>query len=105
MLTPVLREDARKRLKKFFNERDYPPVEEVARKFSIDWDYLSFSTPDEISEIAPEIFEEQRDKAARQWADALRDIQYGLRVGLCKLGRGSARKAYARSKWSAQAPV
>lgn len=85
---PVLREDARKRLKKFFNEHDYPPVEEVARKFSIDWDYLSFTTPDEICEIAPEIFEEQRDKAARQWADALRDIQYGLRIGLCKLVEG-----------------
>lgn len=85
---PIMCQDARKRLKKFFNEHDYPPIEAVARKFYIDWDYLSFSTPDEIHEIAPEIFEEQRDKAARQWADALRDIQYGLRVGLCKLVEG-----------------
>lgn len=85
---PTLREDARKRLKSFFNEHDYPPVEDVAQKFSIDWDYISFSTPDEIHEVAPEIFAEQREKAARQLADAVRDIQYGLRVGLCKLVEG-----------------
>lgn len=82
---PVLREDARRRLKTFFNERDYPPVEIVAEKFYMDWDYLAFSTPDEIHSVAPEIFEEQREKAARQLSDAVRDIQYGLRVGLCKL--------------------
>jgi hypothetical protein len=35
--------------------------------------------------VAPEIFEEQREKAARQLSEAIQDIQYGLRVGLCKL--------------------
>ncbi len=82
---PLLREDARRRLKTFFNENDYPDVEIVGEKFYMDWDYLAFSTPDEIHSVAPEIFEEQREKAARQLSEAIQDIQYGLRVGLCKL--------------------
>jgi hypothetical protein len=82
---PLLREDARRRLKTFFNENDYPDVEIVGEKFYMDWDYLAFSTPEEIHSVAPEIFEEQREKAARQLSEAIQDIQYGLRVGLCKL--------------------
>ena len=82
---PLLREDARRRLKKFFNERDYPPVEDVAVKFTMAWDYLSFSTPDQIREVAPEIFEEQRQRTAKQFSEAMQEIQLALRTGLCKM--------------------
>jgi hypothetical protein len=52
------------------NPQDYPPVEVVASKFAFAYRALSFGAPEKLQSLSPRIFQEERQKAARDFAQA-----------------------------------
>jgi hypothetical protein len=71
--------------------QDYPPVEQVAQKFAFYWQFVKFGVPD-LSALSPELWEEEKQKAADQMAKATEDIQLALRESLLKLTEHMADK-------------
>jgi hypothetical protein len=82
---PSLCQDAARRLRGLYNPADYPPAEEVAREFGLSWQYVSFGVPDQLKGISQEVWEQERDKAARRMAEASSEIQQVLRQSMADL--------------------
>src|SRR5260370_13654771 len=82
---PALCQDAAKRLRSLHNPTDYPPVEYVAQQFTLIWQYISFSVPDQLREISSKIWHDEREKAAEMMAEAGREIQQVLRTAMAEL--------------------
>lgn len=77
---PNLLLQAEWRLRALFDAGDYPHQERVAEHFSMNWQTLTLGVPDVLQTISSEMFEREREKAARQWEDAQAQIQTLLRV-------------------------
>jgi hypothetical protein len=77
--------EAQTKLASMFDARDYPPIEDVARAFSVRTRYLSFDTPGALSDIKRSIFERERAKAEAEWSDALSECREILRVQMQEL--------------------
>ncbi len=73
------------RLRTLYNPADYPPVDYVRSKFTLDWTYLRFGVPDELREVSPRIFAIERNKAAQRLAEASAEIQQVLRTTLAQM--------------------
>lgn len=82
---PSLCQDASKRLRGLYNPADYPPVQEIEREFGFAWQYVSFGVPDQLKGISQDVWEQERDKAARRMAEASSEIQLVLRESMAKL--------------------
>jgi hypothetical protein len=82
---PSLCLDAAKRLRGLYNPADYPPADKVAREFGFSWQYVSFGVPDQLKGISPEVWEQEREKAAQRMAEASSEIQRVLRESMVKL--------------------
>ncbi|MBX9601340.1 MAG: DUF3150 domain-containing protein [Bryobacteraceae bacterium] len=82
---PGLCQDAARRLRGLYNPADYPPIEDVAREFGFSWQYVSFGVPDQLKGISREVFEQEREKAARRMAEASSEIQQVLRETMARL--------------------
>ena len=63
-------ERARTRLGPLFNPKDYPPADWVQDQFSFSYQLLNFGVPEDLENINPDIFAEEREKAARVMEDA-----------------------------------
>lgn len=66
--------DAQGRLRALFDRRDYPPVSAVAAQFFMDWQYMTFGTPDNLSAT---LFKTERAKAVavvNREVDELRQV-------------------------------
>ena len=68
-----------------FSEEDYPPAEQVAHYFSMDWQYLEFSTPGSLGVIAPAVFKDEREKAQKKFQETFAEIRDTMRLGLLTL--------------------
>lgn len=64
-------ERARTRLGPLFNAKDYPPADWVKDQFSFSYQLLNFGVPSELANINPDIFEEEREKNARIFEEAV----------------------------------
>jgi Protein of unknown function (DUF3150) len=82
---PSLCQEAAKRLRGLYNPADYPPIEDVGREFGFSWQYVSFGVPDQLKAISQEVWEQEREKAAQQMAEASTEIQTVLRESMAKL--------------------
>lgn len=82
---PSLCQDAGKRLRGLYNPGDYPPVQEVEREFGFAWQYVSFGVPDQLKGISQDVWEQEREKAAKRMAEASSEIQLVLRETMAKL--------------------
>jgi hypothetical protein len=82
---PKLKEEARKALGKLFEEKDYPPVDQVAASFRMDWSYLTFATPGNLSLVNPEMFSQERKKIAAKMEETFKEIRDTMRLGLLEL--------------------
>jgi len=71
--------------KKYYNPADYPPVENVAARFSMTWQYFKFGVPDALATVSPKVLAQERQKAAVQIREAAEDIQALMRAELLKL--------------------
>jgi hypothetical protein len=67
------------------NTGDFPPVQEVRRRFGFSWRWLSFAVPDELKNIAPQVWKQECAKAADRMAEASAEIQLVLREAMAKL--------------------
>jgi hypothetical protein len=65
-----MKADARLRLGRLYDERDYPP--EVRGLFAVQWDFPSVEPPSYLMRIAPEVYEEERRRVAARFDEAVR---------------------------------
>jgi hypothetical protein len=82
---PQLCSQISRRLRTLYNAADYPPVDFVRSKFTLNWEYLSFGTPGQLRGISPRIFAREREKAAQKMAEASIEIQQILRTTLAQM--------------------
>lgn len=71
---------AKKRLKKLFNEADYPTTAKMKESFSFDWSYFTFQTPDSLNSISSELFKKEKAKMEQKWQEAQQEIVVLLRA-------------------------
>ncbi len=71
--------------KKYYNVRDYPPVEVVASRFVMAWQPFSFGLPDALATINMTMFEEARQQAAVQVKAAAEHIEALMRAKALEL--------------------
>jgi len=67
------------RLSSLYNPADYPSSDKVRAKFTFDWKFLSFGPPGNLAEVAPEIYAQEREKAAREMSNAVSEITQVMR--------------------------
>jgi hypothetical protein len=76
---------AEENLRSLFNPRDYPPESVVRSKFSFQWRYISFGTPEALKAISAGMFEEERTKAAQRMEEASSEITAVMRSTMAEL--------------------
>jgi len=81
---PAIKEDAKKRLRSQFDERQFPSVERIRRAFGLDWQLLEFQTPDNAT-LGEVLYEKELKKAKAKWEVAEGQVSVALQVGLSKL--------------------
>ena len=82
---PSICAQAPERHRALHDPRDFPSVERVREAFSFSWRYISFGVPDKLREIAPELWDEECNKAAQLMTDAAKEAQQVMRTALAEL--------------------
>jgi hypothetical protein len=62
--------DARKRLGRLYNPRDYP--DQVQGLFQVDWEFPSVEPPNYLARISPELFAQEQARVAQRFEEAVR---------------------------------
>lgn len=65
-----------------YDEGDYPSVVDMARRFSVSWNWLALTVPEGLP---PELRQEESDKLQRKFADAATEIKDALRIMFAEL--------------------
>jgi hypothetical protein len=78
---PGLLAEAKKRLKKEFNESDYPKVAELKQRFSISYQLLEIKPP-QAEKMSDKIFREEKAKWEQLWSDAAANAERVLQAGM-----------------------
>lgn len=65
-----LKAAARRRLGQLFNEADYPP--ELTGLFSLEWEFPTIEPPDYLYELSPALYEQERQRVASRFEEAVR---------------------------------
>lgn len=65
----LIRRD-REQLRGTFNDEDYPTVTEVRSAYQMRWRYVVFNTPASLKSVNRAIFDREREKTSRLWAEA-----------------------------------
>jgi hypothetical protein len=76
---------ARERLGKHFKQSEYPAVDQIRSAFSVNVRYMTFNVPAALKELNTKLFERERQKIEKQWAQAADEIQNALRVAFSGL--------------------
>jgi len=79
---PAKIEDARVALGGQFRATDYPTEDQLARAFSIQWNWIAFTTPDALP---AELRQAEEEKLKQQFADASEQILDALRISFQEL--------------------
>jgi uncharacterized protein DUF3150 len=82
---PDLCAEAPERHRALHDPRDFPSAAEVRQAFSFSWRYLSFGVPDKLRDVAPELWDEERSKAAQLLTNAAEEAQQVMRAALAEL--------------------
>jgi hypothetical protein len=61
--------DARQRLGRLFNPKDYPP--EIRNMFCVEWDFPSVEPPNYLMRLNPEIYAEEQARVARRFEESV----------------------------------
>ncbi|MBI4472201.1 MAG: hypothetical protein HY646_06000 [Acidobacteria bacterium] len=75
-----------------YDERDYPPVEVVARAFSMSFHLVSYGVPEKVKEISKELYAVEERKAMERCIAASEEIQAALRVSFAELVNSAVAK-------------
>ena len=79
---PAMVNEAVARLRTLYNPADYPHLDQVADKFTFDYRYLAFMTPQTLS---ARLLERERAKAAAEVSTEVEEIKVALRTGFAEL--------------------
>jgi len=78
-------EKARAKLGSLFDEKDYPPVDQVCDAFYFRTCYIDMGTPGTLKDQSSDIWKREREKAEKEWATAAEHIQATMRQSLLDL--------------------
>lgn len=78
-----MKQDACRRLGKLFNPSDYPS--EVRGLFAVEWDFPSIEPPAYLLRIAPEVYEQERERVARRFEEAVQLAEQAFTFEFAKL--------------------
>jgi hypothetical protein len=78
-LLPRIIEQRREKLGPLFDRADYPTRDEVLAAYGIDWNYVSFATPERLEEVDKAAYERAVSRQDARLADAYQDVIVGLR--------------------------
>lgn len=78
---PRLMAEAQGRLKKRFNPKDYPSVEELKERFYISYQLLEIKAP-EPEKLEAKVFREEKAKWEKVWTEAAKNAEQLLCAGL-----------------------
>lgn len=81
----ILKGAAAGRLRTLYNPDDYPDVEDVRAKFSFSWRLLYFGVPDSLKSISQQVWDEEREKAAKDLDNAAVEVRELMRESLAQL--------------------
>lgn len=76
---PTLKALARARLGRLYSEGDYPSIDEIRAAFVVEFRYVTLSAPEQLAILSKEIFEREKRKMERQWAEAFGEIREAMR--------------------------
>lgn len=79
---PRLIEEAKVALNGNFSEKDYPPVNDVARRFAIRWQWIAFDVPEGLP---PELRVAEAKKLREQFEEAQQEIICALRENFAEI--------------------
>jgi len=79
------KQEAAAKLQDLYNPDDYPSEGKVRSAFTLEWQYVTFTTPGKLREISAAFFEAERDKMAAKVAEATNEIQQLLRATMQEL--------------------
>lgn len=79
----ALRESARLRLGRLYDDADYP--RKLLGLFAIDWDFPSVEPPEYLSRLNPELYEQERRRIASRFDEAVKLAERAFTEELAKL--------------------
>lgn len=79
----ALRADARARLGRLFNERDYPPS--LQTLFELQWDFPAVTPPDYLRQLSPALYEQEAARVAARFEQAVALAEQTFTAELAKL--------------------
>jgi hypothetical protein len=77
--------DARRRLKKLYDENDYPSRDKLRDMFKVYSTMMAISFPEVLEQVDIEMYNEYRQQHEKEMEAALEECRQGLRVGLNSL--------------------
>ena len=90
---PAMVNEAVARLRTLYNPADYPHLAQVATKFTFDYRYLAFMTPQTLS---ARLLSREREKAAAEISTEVEEIKVALRTGFAELVAHAAERLGVR---------
>jgi hypothetical protein len=78
-----IKTDARRRLGRLYNPEDYPP--EVRGLFAVEWDFPSVEPPAYLMRVAPEVYEQERQRVAARFEEAVRLAEQAFATEFARL--------------------
>ena len=82
---PALCAQAPDRHRALHDPRDFLPLDRVRAAFSFSWRFISFGVPEKLREIAPELWDEERNKVAQLMTEAASEAQQVMRAAMAEL--------------------
>jgi hypothetical protein len=79
---PAQKEASKGKLNGQYRELDYPITEDMKKLFGFSWNWIQFGIPENLPK---EIFEAEKEKAEKLWAEATEQITFCLRESFKKL--------------------
>jgi hypothetical protein len=78
-----IKADARQRLGRLFNSNDYPA--EIRDLFSVSWEFPPIEPPSYLMRLNPEIYEQEQERVARRFEEAVQLAEQAFISELAKL--------------------
>lgn len=82
---PELCDQAPSRFRALHDPADYLPLDRVRAAFTFSWRYISFGVPEKLREIAPSLWEDERNKVAQLMTEAAAEAQQVMRAAMAEL--------------------
>lgn len=76
---------ARQELGDLFNDREYMTPREVKAAYTMDWQYVTLTPPENIKAMNSEVFEREKARLQAKWGDAVDQMREALATELAQL--------------------